>query len=82
MRIALLHNPRPLEIEPTLPDDTFEEYDTMETISAICAALAPLGVDAVPIVADRPASLAPRGKTSSILPSTWRRARADAAAKR
>jgi len=53
MRIALLHNPRPLDIEPTLPDDSFEEYDTAETISAISAALAPLGVDAVPVVADR-----------------------------
>jgi D-alanine-D-alanine ligase len=53
MKIAVLHNPRPPKIGSASPDDLFEEYDTGETISAICAALAGLGVEPVPVVADR-----------------------------
>ncbi len=52
MKIAVLHNPRPANAD-ALPDDWFEEYDSIETIAAICAALAGLGVEPVPVVADR-----------------------------
>jgi D-alanine-D-alanine ligase len=48
MRIALLHNPRPAE--QAVPEDAFEEFDSSETIRAICEAL---NHDVVPVVADR-----------------------------
>ncbi len=53
MRVAVLHNPRPEAPCGALPDDAFEEYDTSETIAAICAALAALGVQPIPVVADQ-----------------------------
>jgi D-alanine-D-alanine ligase len=52
MKIAVLHNLRPPDAI-AVPDDWFEEYDSAETIAAICAALAGLGVEPVPVVADR-----------------------------
>jgi D-alanine-D-alanine ligase len=52
MRIAILYNPRPHACPEGLPDDAFEEYDTAETVEAIAAALAGLGVETVPVVAD------------------------------
>jgi D-alanine-D-alanine ligase len=53
MKIAVLHNLRPDVVPATIPHDSYEEYDTRETISAICAALAELGLDPVPVIADR-----------------------------
>jgi D-alanine-D-alanine ligase len=53
VKVAILHNPRPANRGPAVPDDAFEEYDSRETIEAICAALAGLRVDPVPVVADR-----------------------------
>jgi D-alanine-D-alanine ligase len=53
MRIAVLHNPRPDATASHLPDDFYEEYDSAETIAAICAALAGLRVEPVPVIADR-----------------------------
>lgn len=52
MKIAVLHNPRPPP-DAAVPDDWFEEYDTAETVEAICAALAGPDIDPVPVVADR-----------------------------
>ena len=52
MKIAVLHNPRP-PANAAVPDDWFEEYDTAETIAAICAALAGPGIEPAPVVADR-----------------------------
>lgn len=52
MRVALLHNVRPARIAPGVPDDAYEEYDNESTISAIAAALEPLGVVVVPVIAD------------------------------
>jgi D-alanine-D-alanine ligase len=52
VRVAILHNPRPDSQDPALPDDTFEEYDSAETISAIRNALAGLKIDTAPVVAD------------------------------
>ena len=53
MRIAILHNPSPQCRDATMPDDAFEEYDSAETIAAIAAALASLGVEPVPVIADQ-----------------------------
>jgi len=53
VKIAVLHNPRPQAAGDGLPDDWFEEYDSAETIAAICAALAGPRVEPVPVVADR-----------------------------
>ena len=52
MKVAVLHNIRP-PYAAAVPDDWFEEYDSAETIAAVCAALAGLGVEPVPVVADR-----------------------------
>jgi D-alanine-D-alanine ligase len=52
VKIAVLHNPRPADKDIALPDDAFEEYDSNETIEAICDALAALGKPE-PVVADR-----------------------------
>jgi D-alanine-D-alanine ligase len=53
VKIAVLHNLRPAHNDAATPDDMFEDYDSQETIAAICAALAGLGVEPVPVVADR-----------------------------
>src|SRR5579872_1840333 len=53
MKVAILYNPRLPSQSPSLPDDAFEEYDSPETIAAIAAALGKLGVEPVPVVADR-----------------------------
>ncbi|HEY3655809.1 MAG TPA: hypothetical protein VGL34_12650 [Steroidobacteraceae bacterium] len=53
MRIAVLHNLRPEQKEAAVPDDMFEDYDRQETVEAICVALAGLGGDAIPVVADK-----------------------------
>ena len=54
MRVALLHNRRPEELAANdLPDDAFEEYDSEETIASIAGALRGLGVEVLPVVADR-----------------------------
>ena len=53
MKLAVLHNPRPVGDDAAVPDDWFEEYDTAETVNAICAALAGPGIEPVPVVADR-----------------------------
>ncbi len=52
MRVAILHNPRPPLPDASLPDDAFEEYDSQETIRAIARALAGLGVETSPVIAD------------------------------
>ncbi len=52
MKIALLHNPRPREVPPTLPDDTYEEYDTPQTLHDIAAALDTRGHSTEPLIAD------------------------------
>lgn len=52
MRIALLHNPRPSDRAPGLPDDAYEEYESQSTIAAIAGALARLDVQVEPVVAD------------------------------
>src|SRR5262245_62656517 len=52
MKVAILHNARPVQPLHGLPDDAFEEYDTPETIAAIAAALARIGVTPVPVPAD------------------------------
>ena len=51
MRIALLHNPRPVTKSADLPDDAYEEYDSDSTIASIAGALAGLGT-VEPVVAD------------------------------
>lgn len=53
MRVALLYNARPDEVRADLPDDTFEEFDGVETIDAIAGALRALGADVAPVLADR-----------------------------
>src|ERR1039457_3101186 len=52
MRIALLCNLK-TEAPAADPDDTFEEYDSQETIAAIAGALGGLGVEVEPVAADR-----------------------------
>jgi D-alanine-D-alanine ligase len=51
MRVAILHNPRP-DDDPAALDDAFEEYDGPDTIAAIADALADMGVEPVPLVAN------------------------------
>jgi D-alanine-D-alanine ligase len=51
-KIALLHNPKPGDASPGLPDDFFEEYDSEETIASIKEAIEELGAVVVPIPAD------------------------------
>jgi D-alanine-D-alanine ligase len=53
MKIALLHNPRPVPAPLGLPDDAFEEFDRPETITAITRAVEALGVKVDAIPADR-----------------------------
>lgn len=53
MRVALLHNARPAGEHPVFPDDTFEEYDSPDTIDHIAYALRNLGVNVEPVLADR-----------------------------
>jgi D-alanine-D-alanine ligase len=53
MKVAVLYNPRPAHTDAAIPDDAFEEYDSRETIEAICGALGSLGVDPVPVAVDR-----------------------------
>jgi D-alanine-D-alanine ligase len=53
MKIALLHNLRPPAVPGDFPDDLYEEYDSEETIVAITGALNPLGVEVIPVPADR-----------------------------
>lgn len=52
MRVAVLHNVRAARHDGG-PDDLFEEYDDPITIRAICDALADLGVEPIPLEADR-----------------------------
>jgi len=58
LRVALLHNEKPLEA--SLQGDAFEEYDSPGTIAAIACALRGLGVEVEPLEAGRtlPARLA------------------------
>jgi D-alanine-D-alanine ligase len=51
-RVAILYNSRPPIADPSLPDDTFEEFDCDDTINAIAAAIEELRISAVPVVAD------------------------------
>lgn len=53
MKVALLYNARPFAIDPAIPDDTFEEFDGPETIDSISGALSKLGIEVVPVPADR-----------------------------
>lgn len=53
MRVAVLHNPRPDRVDPGLPDDEYEEYDSPETIHSIVQALTVLGVSPQPVAAGR-----------------------------
>lgn len=66
MRVALLYNARPPDDAPVdgaaagdalpddaLPDDAYEEFDSDETIAHIAQAIGGLGVDVVPVLADR-----------------------------
>ena len=53
MNVALLYNPRPTQIDPSIPDDAYEEFDSADTIESICCALRKLGVAVTPVVADR-----------------------------
>src|SRR5215470_15327325 len=53
MKVAILYNARPAHPVAGLPDDAFEEYDSPDTIAAIAAALARIGVAPVPVVADQ-----------------------------
>src|SRR5207245_884593 len=51
MRVAILYNPRP-EYDTGELDDAFEEYDEPETFIAITKALAGMGVEPMPVIAD------------------------------
>ncbi len=53
MKVALLHNARPVSTAAGLPDDAFEEYDTAETIASVAAALNRLPISVEPLEADR-----------------------------
>ncbi|MEO8126385.1 MAG: hypothetical protein ABJF23_13010 [Bryobacteraceae bacterium] len=53
MKVALLHNRRPVAAVPGFPDDAFEEYDSPGTITAIAGAFRALGVEVEPLEADR-----------------------------
>ena len=63
MRVALLHNLRPVPVMRDAADDVFEEYDSPTTIAAIAGALRALGIDVEPLEADRnlPLRLKARG---------------------
>src|SRR5437763_13645501 len=52
MRVALLYNWRPLEAVSNVPDDAFEEYDSLETVESIAGALRQLGVEVLTVLAD------------------------------
>ena len=52
-KVALLHNPRPRDVDGGRPDDLFEEFDTDDTIASIQDALQELVAKVVPIAADR-----------------------------
>jgi D-alanine-D-alanine ligase len=62
-KVALLHNPRPREVNGGGPDDMYEEFDTDDTIASIRDALEGLVAQVVPIAADRllPGKLASGG---------------------
>jgi len=49
VRVALLFNEKPADAS----DDTFEEYDSLETVNHIAGALRGLGVQVDPVLADR-----------------------------
>jgi D-alanine-D-alanine ligase len=53
MKVALLHNARPVSIAEGLPDDAFEEFDSAETIAAVAAALRLLPISLDLLEADR-----------------------------
>ena len=53
MKVAVLYNARPEQRDEGVPDDTFEEFDGPDTLAAVVEALAPLGVVAEPVLADR-----------------------------
>jgi D-alanine-D-alanine ligase len=53
VKVALLHNPRPLSSTSGRASDAFEEYDTPETIAAITHALHGLGLAVKRVEADR-----------------------------
>lgn len=53
MKVALLHNVKPADAAHDLPDDAFEEFDSEETVGHIARAIAGLGVDVQPVLADR-----------------------------
>ncbi|OLE52419.1 MAG: hypothetical protein AUG51_18120 [Acidobacteria bacterium 13_1_20CM_3_53_8] len=52
MRVALLYNARPVEAISNVPDDAFEEYDSLETVESIAGALRQLGVEVMAVEAD------------------------------
>src|SRR5205085_3324242 len=52
MRVALLYNARPVEAISNVPDDGFEEYDSLETVESIAGALKQLGVEVLAVEAD------------------------------
>jgi len=53
MKIALLHNPKPDVTPPGSVDDAHEECDGAETVEAISIALAAMGFEVTPVIADR-----------------------------
>ena len=53
MKVALLHNARPVSMADRLPEDAFEEYDTQETIASVAEALRQLRVEVETLEAGR-----------------------------
>jgi len=53
MKVALLHNTRPILMADGLPEDAFEEYDTPETIASVANVLRRLKVEVEPLEARR-----------------------------
>jgi hypothetical protein len=51
MKLAILYNPRP-DADSDALDDAFEEYAEPKTIAAIADALAEMGVEPIPVIAD------------------------------
>ena len=51
MKVAILYNPRPVS-SSGVEDEAFEEYDEPGTIAAISSALAAIGAEPVPVIAD------------------------------
>jgi D-alanine-D-alanine ligase len=51
MKVAILYNPRPVS-GTGVDDEAFEEYDEPGTIAAISSALAAMGAEPVPVIAD------------------------------